>query len=58
MADPDAPQRGNERGGPWLHWIQAGFQGTDLSSGKTLGMSSSRDQRIAIELMLSPRIYS
>ncbi|UJR16400.1 hypothetical protein I4U23_003303 [Adineta vaga] len=36
MADPDAPQRGNERGGPWLHWIQAGFQGNQVTSGKTL----------------------
>ncbi len=38
MADPDAPQRGNERAGPWLHWIQAAFQGNDISNGKTLGI--------------------
>jgi phosphatidylethanolamine-binding protein (PEBP) family uncharacterized protein len=37
MADPDAPQRGNERAGPWLHWIQAAFQGNDVKNGKTLG---------------------
>lgn len=37
MADPDAPQRGNERAGPWLHWIQAAFQGNDVTKGKTLG---------------------
>jgi phosphatidylethanolamine-binding protein (PEBP) family uncharacterized protein len=37
MADPDAPQRGNERAGPWLHWIQAAFRGNDISNGKTLG---------------------
>jgi phosphatidylethanolamine-binding protein (PEBP) family uncharacterized protein len=36
MADPDAPQRGNERMGPWLHWIKAGFKGNDVESGKTL----------------------
>jgi len=36
MADPDAPQRGHEVAGPWLHWIQACFKGNDLSSGKTL----------------------
>ncbi|CAF0967437.1 unnamed protein product [Rotaria sordida] len=36
MIDPDAPQRGNERAGPWLHWIQAGFVGNDIKSGKTL----------------------
>jgi len=36
MADPDAPQRGNERAGPWLHWIQAAFKGNDISNGKTL----------------------
>ncbi|CAF1314470.1 unnamed protein product [Adineta steineri] len=36
MADPDAPQRGNERAGPWLHWIQADFQGNNISNGKTL----------------------
>ncbi|CAF3362041.1 unnamed protein product [Rotaria socialis] len=36
MADPDAPQRGNERAGPWLHWIKAGFQGNDINNGKTL----------------------
>lgn len=37
MADPDAPQRGNERAGPWLHWIQAAFQGNNVEKGKTLG---------------------
>ncbi|CAF1116059.1 unnamed protein product [Rotaria sp. Silwood1] len=36
MIDPDAPQRGNERAGPWLHWIKAGFVGNDINSGKTL----------------------
>lgn len=41
MADPDAPQRGNERAGPWLHWIQAAFKGNDISNGKTLGISFS-----------------
>ena len=38
MADPDAPQRGNECAGPWLHWIQAAFKGTNIGDGKTLGM--------------------
>ena len=37
MADPDAPRRGNEFAGPWLHWIQAGFQGNDIKNSKTLG---------------------
>lgn len=37
MADPDAPQRGNEKSGPWLHWIQASFTGNDVVSGTTLG---------------------
>ena len=37
MADPDAPQRGNERAGPWLHWIQASFQGDKINEGTTLG---------------------
>ncbi|CAF1003932.1 unnamed protein product [Adineta ricciae] len=36
LADPDAPQRGNERAGPWSHWIKAGFQGNNVTSGKTL----------------------
>ncbi|CAF2636170.1 unnamed protein product [Rotaria sp. Silwood2] len=36
MIDPDAPERGNERAGPWLHWIKAGFVGNDINSGKTL----------------------
>ncbi|CAF1014024.1 unnamed protein product [Rotaria sp. Silwood1] len=36
MVDPDAPQRGNERAGPWLHWIHTGFVGNDLSKGRTL----------------------
>jgi hypothetical protein len=37
MADPDAPQRGNERAGPWLHGIQAAFKGNDINDGTTLG---------------------
>lgn len=37
MADPDAPQRGKERAGPWLHWIQAGFQGNRVDQGTTQG---------------------
>ncbi|CAF1165828.1 unnamed protein product [Rotaria sordida] len=36
MVDPDAPQRGNEHAGPWLHWIHSGFIGNDLSQGRTL----------------------
>lgn len=40
MADPDAPQRGNERAGPWLHWIQSAFKGNDVTNGKTLGMNT------------------
>ncbi|CAF2988684.1 unnamed protein product [Rotaria sp. Silwood2] len=36
MVDPDAPQRGNERAGPWLHWIRTGFVGNDVSQGRTL----------------------
>ena len=39
MADPDAPQRGSEKAGPWLHWIQAAFQGNHVDQGKTLGRS-------------------
>jgi hypothetical protein len=38
MADPDAPKRGNEVAGPWLHWIQAGFKENDIGSGTTLGI--------------------
>lgn len=37
MADPDAPRRGGEVAGPWLHWIQAGFQGNSVVSGTTFG---------------------
>ena len=39
MADPDAPQRGKEKAGPWLHWIQAAFQGNHPEQGKSLGKS-------------------
>ena len=37
MADPDAPKRGNEIAGPWLHWIMASFKGNNVNSGKILG---------------------
>ncbi len=37
MADPDAPQRGNEISGPWLHWTKASFTGNNVNSGTTLG---------------------
>ena len=40
MADPDAPQRGNERAGPWLHWIQAAFKGNNVDNGNTQGICS------------------
>jgi phosphatidylethanolamine-binding protein (PEBP) family uncharacterized protein len=38
MADPDAPQRGNEIAGPWLHWIKGSFTGNNVDSGTTLGI--------------------
>lgn len=41
FADPDAPQRGNERAGPWLHGIQSGFKRDDINNGKTLGINFS-----------------
>lgn len=52
MADPDAPQRGNERGGPWLHWIQAAFKGNDVNNGKTLGILFSFLKKIATPLFV------
>ncbi|CAF1463979.1 unnamed protein product [Rotaria sordida] len=36
MVDPDAPQRGNEIAGPWLHWIKASFKENYVNSGTTL----------------------
>ncbi|CAF1154144.1 unnamed protein product [Rotaria sordida] len=36
MIDPDAPRRGNEVAGPWLHWIKASFKGNNVNSGTTL----------------------
>ncbi|CAF3730395.1 unnamed protein product [Rotaria sp. Silwood1] len=36
MVDPDAPRRGNEIAGPWLHWIKASFKGNNVDSGTTL----------------------
>jgi len=36
MVDPDAPQRGNEIAGPWLHWIKASFTENNVDSGTTL----------------------
>ncbi|CAF4762401.1 unnamed protein product, partial [Rotaria sp. Silwood1] len=36
MVDPDAPRRGNEIAGPWLHWIKASFKGDNVDSGTTL----------------------
>ncbi|CAF4916350.1 unnamed protein product [Rotaria sp. Silwood1] len=39
MVDPDAPQRGNEIAGPWLHWIKASFKENYVNSGTTLGFT-------------------
>ncbi|CAF3687975.1 unnamed protein product [Rotaria sp. Silwood1] len=36
MIDPDAPRRGNEIAGPWLHWIKASFKGNNVNIGTTL----------------------
>ena len=38
MADPDAPRRGHEVAGPWLHWIRTGFTGNEIDRGTTLGI--------------------